>query len=132
MVTMENINELEQEPLSYDNPVDWQYPECNGFVDRVCFSFWRDYMQSHNMVIELWGISFHDGAPLAKCDGVSIEVMESSVDSGYAKLELKNVAGASEICEVVFYFNCNFYFSLSEIESDGSLNELFYDDFRDQ
>ena len=132
MVTMENINELEQEPLSYDNPVDWQYSECNGFVDRVCFSFWRDYMQSHNLVIELWDVSFQDGAPLVKCDGVSIEVMDSSVDSGYAKLDLKNVADAPEICEVVFYFNCNFYFSLSEIESDGSLNELFYDDFRDQ
>lgn len=132
MVTMEKFNELEQEPLSYDNPVDWQYPECNGFVDRVCFSFWRDYMQSHNMVIELWGISFQDGAPLAKCDGVSIEVMESSVDLGYAKLELKNVTDAPKICKLVFCFNCSFYFSLSEIESDGSLTELFYDDFRDQ
>lgn len=126
------LDDFDVEPLSMDNPFDWQYESQNGFVDRVTFTFFGDYVRSNNLLIELWGVDILNGRPHIECNGISADVFEIDQKSHTAKVRLKCLSGCSAECHVTFRFGCDFYFTLFNMKSDGTLVELESDEFRDQ
>lgn len=121
---------IENEPLSLDGPIDWYYDKVaeHGYATECVFSIFSEYVCRHNLILKMWSVSFDDLKPEIESDKLGLEIIESDSCSNYVQIKLHDIPEMPIVCSLRVKFDCNFYFSSWAMDSNGNLKELDYSD----
>lgn len=126
------FDDLEDEPLSIDNPVDWYYDDVaeHGYATKCCFTVFREYLEGHKLSVKVFGVDFDGLSPKVESDGLILDLIETDVDRGYAHIGLRVGECVDAQCSFGVSFNCDFCFCFFETGDDGAVSETdYYDDY---
>lgn len=72
------FEDIEDEPLSNDNPIDWYYDgeTGNGYANQCMISIFSDYIRKHDLTIKVWGVTFDNERPLVESKKLRLNVIE--------------------------------------------------------
>lgn len=68
---------IENEPLSLDDPIDWYYDNVaqHGYATECVFLIFSEYIRRHNLILKIWGVSFDDLKPEIESDKLKLEII---------------------------------------------------------
>lgn len=125
-----NHDNIENVPLSLEEPIDWYYDRTaqHGYATECMFLIFSEYVRRHTLMLKIWGVSFDDLKPEIESENIRLEIIESDLCSNYVQIKLHDVLEMPIVCSLRVKFDCNFYFSSWEMDSNGNLKELDYSD----
>lgn len=121
---------IEIEPLSLEEPIDWYYNKVaeHGYATECVFLIFSEYMRRHNLVLKICGISFGELKPEMESETLRLEIIETDPDSNYVMLKMRDCPDMPPISSLRVKFDSDIYFSFFETDSNGNLIELDYSD----
>lgn len=93
---------IEIEPLSLEEPIDWYYDKVaeNGYATECVFLIFSEYVRRHKLSLKICGISFDDLMPEMESESLRLEIIEAAPDSNYAQIKLHGSPEMPPVCSL--------------------------------